>query len=355
MSNYIIDIHKDNTYAIINTSRGTIVFKDNCDYSMKDDITKEQKNSILVYYMNQFAKNKKLGILMKDAVPIDYYEDYLAKIRSEVEKNTDLAEISEVEMHAVEKMDLEFFDFFWKQNPLKVKHRDVCVFVDPFQDNAFKIIETVSNNTRFHLCFVLDLARCIHEESFMRIMNLIDMATECRLVYTVMINVSEELTDKLKDVYYLLFKEGAYRTKINEIWINCIDGTYKYGDCPNDLTVKTNIQCYEKVMALISENPELMTMKIIGDDYLKRIQNVFEERVPLRPIQAFVRKNMVQVIMENHLCNCKIYAKNVRPCIDCEKYELCGGLCDGENRCIDFEGVMNSAYRMFRFVKGEKL
>lgn len=352
MSKYIFDLKTD-VYAIVDTSRGTVFFSKAIEHVTEKEITIDQKKAILNYYIKQFKKNKKLVVYMKDKVSSDYYDEYANTIRNEIENKINIDEIHIIDVHLDESADLNFFTFFLKNNFMGENGKDGCVYCDPFQNNIFEIIGTIKKVNFWHICFVLNVEDCLKEKAFQQFINVINEATQLGLIIIVLLNVSDDSLDKLKEVYYKLFKEGAYRTKINEIWVNSAYKDYNYKNSPFDLMLETNIQCYEEVMKLVGENPEMMTMRIVGNNYIKRIQNVFEERVPLRPIQAYDMKDLIQVKIQNNQCVCNVHFNKIEKCQNCEKFELCGGLYDKNNRCIDFNGVITSVYEMYKFVKGE--
>lgn len=353
MSKHVFALETD-AYAVIDTSRGTVSFGTPVLLNNEEELTDNQKKAILEFYLKQFKKNKKVSVHINEFVNSGCYNELFIQLREGLISKIDLKDIRFFDVHLGEKADLGLFSYIWENRIVGENCNDGCVYCNPLQKNVVDIIEVMRKIRFYNIAFVMDIEDCIHEQSFIQLMDAINEATIHGLVTIIILNVSYNSIDKIRKVYNKLFKEGAFRTRINEIWINSVNGNFDYKKTPLDLMLINNIECYEKILELLSEYPELMTMRPVGNNYVKRIQSVFEKRVPLRPIQAYEMKELVRIEIKNGLCICNLYSDDIKKCQNCENFELCGGLIDSNNRCIDFKNVLTSVHNMYRFIKGGK-
>lgn len=353
MSNYVFDL-ETSARAVIDTSRGTVAFGTSVTNNNEEELTENQKKAILDFYQKQLSKNKKASVYINDSVKPECYNELSIQLHNNLTSMVDMGGIRFLDAHLGENADLGFFRYIWENRIMGEACNDGCVYCDPLQKNVAEIVEVMRKICFWNIAFVMNVEDCVQDQLFTQLMNAVDEATKNRLVIIIILNVSNNSIDKIRSVYYKLFKEGAFRTKINEIWINSVDKEFDYKNSPLNLMLLNNIECYERVLELFSEYPELMTMRVVGNNYIKRIQCVFEERVPLRPIQAYEMKELVQIKMETGSCACNLYSKEIEKCKSCEKFELCGGLFDSNDRCIDLKNVLTSVHNMYKFIKGEK-
>lgn len=247
MSKQIFELEKD-AYAIVDTSRGTVSFSKSKDSVIDDEIGEKQKEQIIDFYLKQFKKNKKIAINIKDRLSRELYEDLSISLRNELNKRIDLDEIRFVDVHLSESSDLSFFEYIWENKLLGHNCRDGCIYVDPCQQNISSIIDKMRKMSFLNICFVVDVRNCLQEKKFDRYMTVVDEATRHGLIVILLLNVSDDSVSGVKEVYYKLFKEGALRTKINEIWVNCVYKKNNYISNPLELMIINNIRCYEKII-----------------------------------------------------------------------------------------------------------